>query len=392
MLSILIAPSGFKESLSAEAVAEAIAEGVRRVFPTARVLLAPVIDGGEGTTEALVRASGGTLHPVQVMGPLGDPVPAFVGLLGGVGPKTAVIEIAAAAGLRLVPRNRRDPTRTTSYGVGQLLRAALDLGAETILVGCGDSGVNDGGAGMAQALGVRLRNRRGEELPLGGSALVDLAHIDLTGRDPRLERVRIEAAVNWHNHLLGPRGVARVFGPQKGASPEQVELLERAMEQLARVIRDQLGLDVASLPGSGASGGLGAGLVAFAGATLHPRYELLLRYLDLDRLIDEADLVITAEGALDEQTPFGKVPCEVGRRAAAKGKPVIALAGTLGTGAEATLAHGISAFTSVVRGPCSLDDAIARAAELVRDAAEAALRMVEVGRKLAARASMPRAA
>lgn len=186
--------------------------------------------------------------------------------------------------------------------------------------------------------------------------------------------------------------MARVFGPQKGASPEQVELLERAMEQLARVIRDQLGLDVASLPGSGASGGLGAGLVAFAGATLHPRYELLLRYLDLDRLIDEADLVITAEGALDEQTPFGKVPCEVGRRAAAKGKPVIALAGTLGTGAEATLAHGISAFTSVVRGPCSLDDAIARAAELVRDAAEAALRMVEVGRKLAARASMPRAA
>lgn len=387
-LTVLVAPSGFKESLSVDEVARAIAAGVLRAMPEARVLTAPLVDGGEGTTEALVRATGGRMFPVRVTGPVGEPVDAFFGLMGGPGPKTAVIEMAAAAGLRLVPRDRRDPTRTTSYGVGELIRAALDQGVERILVGCGDSGINDGGAGMAQALGARLLDPEGSALGFGGGELLRLARIDTSGLDPRLSSVRIDAAVNWHNQLLGPRGVARVFGPQKGATPEQVLLLEAALERWAEAIRAATGHDVAAMPGTGASGGLGAGLVAFAGATLHPRFEIVLRYLDLDRLLDEADLVITAEGALDGQSPFGKVPCEVSRRAAAKGKPVIALAGTIGKGAATTFEHGIAAFASIVKGPCSLEEAIARAEKLLRRAAEDAMRMVRVGLALAG----PRAA
>lgn len=381
-LTVLIAPSGFKESLSVDEVAQAIAEGIRRAAPGARILSAPMVDGGEGTTEALVRATGGTLHPVTVTGPVGDPVAAAFGLLGGDGPRTAVIEMAAAAGLRLVPRDRRNPMLTTSRGVGELILAALDAGAERILVGCGDSGINDGGAGMAQALGARLLCEDGAELGSGGGELLWLHRIDLSGLDPRLAQVQIDAAVNWHNALLGPRGVARVFGPQKGATPAQVQDLERALIRWAAAIRAETGVDVAAAPGAGASGGLGAGLMAFAGARLHPRFDIVMQYLDFDRLLDQADLVITAEGALDGQSPYGKVPCEVARRAEEQGVPTIALAGTIGKGAGETLAHGISAFASIVKRPCTLEEAMAKGEKLLRRAAEDAMRMVLVGQRL----------
>ena len=383
--TIVIAPSGFKESLSSNDVADHIAAGIKRVMPDARLVSAPMADGGEGFTEALVEATGGTLHRLSVTGPVGDPVDSFFGFLGGRARKTAVIEMAAAAGLRLVPRDRRDPTKTTSYGVGELIRAALDAGAERILLGCGDSGINDGGAGMVQALGARLLDSQGRSIGPGGGELVRLSFIDLESLDPRLAKVQLDAAVNWHNVLLGDRGVARVFGPQKGATPEQVELLSWAMENYAANIRMATGRDVGYKPGSGASGGLGAGLLGILGGTLHPRYDIVMQYLELDRLLDDADLVITAEGSLDSQSPFGKVPCEVARRAKQRGLPVIALAGTIGSGAELNLEHGIDAYTSILSRPCTLDEAIAKAAALVENAAADAARMIQVGLTLARR-------
>lgn len=384
-LTVLIAPSGFKESMSVNDVTKAISRGVLKAIPDAAILAAPMVDGGEGTVEALVHATGGKTFAVRVTGPVGDPVDSFWGLLGGDGPKTAIIEMAAAAGLSLVPRDRRDPTLTSSRGVGELILKALDHGVERILIGCGDSGINDGGAGMARALGARLLDADGADLPEGGGALEHLVRIDFAGLDPRLEQVRIDAAVNWHNMLLGPKGVARIFGPQKGATPAQVVQMERGLQVYAKLIRDETGIDLARAQGAGASGGLGAGLIAFAGARLHPRFDIMLQYLDFDRLLARADLVITAEGSLDGQSPYGKVPCEVSRRAAALGIPTIALAGTIGKGARQTFSHGIAAYASIVKRPCSLDEAIAKGDKLLRRAAEDAMRMMQVGQRLAAR-------
>ncbi|MBW0368505.1 glycerate kinase family protein [Ensifer adhaerens] len=378
-LTILVAPSGFKESLSAEEAANCIEKGVLRACPSAEVLKVPMVDGGEGFTKALVAITGGSLHELTVTGPLGEPVASHFGFLGGQSERTAVIEMAAAAGLRLVPRDRRNPCLTTSYGVGELIRAALDAGARRILLGCGDSGINDGGAGMAAALGVKLLDRKGKPLAPGGAALASLARIDISGRDPRLAEVRIDAAVNWHNVLLGERGVARVFGPQKGATPEQVELLAAAMETYAAAIETATGIAVGDAPGAGASGGLGAAVMGLLGGALHPRYDIVMRYLDLDSMIARADLVITAEGSLDGQTPFGKVPAEVGHRAKEAGRPVIALAGTIGKGVTLNFEHGIDAFASILKAPCTLDDAISAAPKLLVRAAEDAVRMVRVG-------------
>ncbi len=381
--TILIAPSGFKESLGAREVADHIATGVLRAMPYANIIKAPMADGGEGFTEALVDATGGTLHPVEVTGPVGQKVQSFFGFLGQRTQKTAVIEMAAAAGLRLVPRDQRNPMLTTSYGVGELIRAALDAGAQRILMGCGDSGINDGGAGMVQALGARLLDAQGQEIGRGGAELARLARIDLSGLDQRLRGVQLDAAVNWHNVLLGERGVARVFGPQKGATPEQVVVLEAALENYAACILQATGLDIGRANGSGASGGLGAGFSALLGGQLHPRYDIVMQYLELDSLMERADLVITAEGCLDGQTPFGKIPAEVAHRAKARGLPVIALAGTIGKGVVSNFDHGIDAFASILTKPCSLAEAIESADKLLVRAADDAVRMVTVGIKLA---------
>lgn len=382
-LTVLIAPSGFKECLGADAVADHIATGVQRAAPDAEIIKAPLVDGGEGFTRALVAATGGELHDVVVTGPVGDPVASHYGLLGGDGPPTAVLEMAAAAGLALVPRDLRDPTATTTHGVGELVSHALNTGAERILLGCGDSGTNDGGAGMAQALGFRLLDAAGNDLPRGGTALARLQTIDASGADPRLAAIQIDVACNIHNVLCGERGVARVFGPQKGASPETVETLSAALDTYADALRNHTGEDLRDLPGSGASGGLGAGLHALLGATLHPRYEIVMQYLDLDEHLARADLVLTAEGGIDDQTPRGKIPAEVGRRAAAHGVPVIALAGTIGERPQVNYDAGISAFDSILQAPCDLDDAIEHAPQLLRYCAEKVLRMIQVGRDLA---------
>lgn len=382
-LRILIAPSGFKESLSADEVADCIATGFLRAIPDAIIQKAPLVDGGEGFAKALVAATKGTLHEVEVTGPVGQPVQAHFGFWGGSGSKkTAVLEMAAAAGLRLVPQDCRNPLITTTYGVGELIRAALDAGAERILVGCGDSGTNDGGAGAAQALGVRLLDADGHELGQGGGELARLSHIDLSCRDPRLAKVEIDVACNWHNILCGPKGVARVFGPQKGASQETVARMAAALDWYADVIEAELGLDVRFMPGSGASGGLGTGLYALLEAMLHPRYNIVMQYLELDRLMETADLVITAEGAVDNQTPWGKIPSEVAQRAKRHNLPVIALAGTIGQGAEENYHYGIDAFGSILETPCSLTEAIFNADKLLTRTAERTARLLGVGNRL----------
>ena len=382
MLRILVAPSGFKESLEANEVADCIETGILRVIPNAAIQKAPLVDGGEGFTKALVQATGGTLHHLTVTGPVGQPVESHFGFLGGTTVKTAVLEMAAAAGLRLVPPDARNPLMTTTYGVGELIKAALDAGAERILVGCGDSGTNDGGAGMAQALGVRLLDKTGQELGWGGQHLHQLQRFDLRDRDPRLNHVQIDVACNWHNLLCGDKGVARVFGPQKGASPEVVEQLAAALDRYAAVIQRDLGLDMRFAPGSGASGGLGTGLQALLGATLHPRYDIVMQYLELDTLLQHADLVITAEGSIDFQTPRGKIPVEVAQRAKQYGLPVVAIAGTIGHDARVNFDYGIDAFSTIMKEPCSLPDAIANACDLLTFAAERVMRLILVGRQL----------
>ncbi|MGW7415945.1 glycerate kinase family protein [Streptomyces sp. NPDC054863] len=381
---VTIAPSGFKESLSAEAAAEAIAAGVRKVLPHAALDLIPLVDGGEGTARTLAAATpGGRLVALPATGPTGEPIGTHFALLDSA---TAVVEMAATAGLSLVPRALRDPGATTTYGVGELIRAALDHGARRVLVGCGDSGTSDGGAGALQALGARLLDSRGEELQYGGSALRRLHRIDPTGLDPRLADTELLVACNPHNILCGPHGVARVFGPQKGATPQQVEALSTSLEHWAYVLERDLATtaDLRHGPGTGASGGLGAGLAAL-GARLLPRFDVLLDHLDLDARLARADLVITAEGALDHQTPRGKVPAEVARRSRELGRPVLVLAGTIGEGAHEIRAVGADAYSAILPAPVSLTEALGRGGEFLTDATERALRMIQLGARTARR-------
>ncbi|WP_237225255.1 glycerate kinase [Rothia nasisuis] len=393
---ILIAPSGFKGSLEADVVAESIASGIRRVIPGVNTVTMPIPDGGEGTAKMLVGSTGGTLVHAKVTGPVGQQVRSHYALLGGDQEGVAVVEMAAAAGLSLVPKDLRNPAETTTYGVGQLISAALDNDrVHTILVGCGDSGTSDGGAGALSALGARILNDQGEEIPLGGAHLTEAASIDYSGLHPRLGQVRIVLALNQHNILTGPKGVARVFGPQKGATPEQVDQLDAALTHWADLLEKtyeektggKLNMNFHSGPGTGASGGLGAGM-AFIGAELTPRFEALidsgLAGINLDREIQHADLVVTAEGAIDFQTPKGKVPAEIAARAQKTGAPVLALAGSIGRKAYRVHDAGIDAFASIIPLPMDLEDALVNGEALLTDSAERTFRMILLGASLSA--------
>lgn len=388
---ILVAPSGFKESLDAAEVAAAISAGIRRVIPGVRINAVPMADGGEGTAKALASATGGRIITTRVTGPVGQLVDSHFAVLGRVERPTAVVEMAAAAGLRLVPAGLRNPGLTTTRGVGELILAALDQGVERIVVGCGDSGTSDGGAGALRSLGARITDHHGQELPEGGAALAHAAGIDLSGLDPRLAGCSIELAVNPYNVLCGAQGVARVFGPQKGAGPEQVEVLSRGLDRWAALLAQASGLPEESLrtgTGTGASGGLGAGLAAI-GARLVPRFELLLDSglagIDLDGAIRTADLVVTAEGAIDFQTPRGKVPAEVARRAQDAGVPVLAFAGSIGEDAADVHAAGIDAIAGIIPIPMDLDRAVAEGATLLRDATERTFRVLLLGSAISSR-------
>jgi len=381
-LRILIAPSGYKECLEADRVADAIAAGVARAMPEAEIDRFPLVDGGEGFARTMATASGGRVHEINVTGPTGQAVEALLGEMGGGGPLTFLVEMAQAAGLRLVPPDARDPTRTTTRGVGELIRAALDRGAERIIVGCGDSGTNDGGAGMAAALGCRLLDGGGGAIGPGSAGLATLARIDLGTRDPRLAAVTIEAALNITTRLCGPRGVARLFGPQKGADEATIVKMEAALENYAAIVRRDVGVEVANMPGGGASGGLGAGLAALLGATLRSRYDIIFATFDLDARLASADLVLTAEGGIDLQTPQGKIPVEVARRAKLRGLPVLALAGQVGEPARIVYEHGIDAFFSTTAGPCTMEAAMRDAESTLALSAENVMRAVLAGRRL----------
>jgi glycerate kinase len=358
-MKIVIAPDSFKESLSAPQVAEAIAAGWATVYPQAELCLRPMADGGEGTVDAVLAATGGERRELDVSGPLGAPVTAHWGWLDGA---TAVIEMAAASGLHWVPRDQRDATIASSRGTGELIRAALDAGAERIILGLGGSATNDGGAGLLQALGVRFLDSAGRELAPGGAALAQLEQLDLTGLDPRLLAVQVEVAADVDNPLCGEKGASAIFGPQKGATPAQVEQLDAALSRLAWVVAGTLGEDFSQFPGVGAAGGLGFAAKAFLRARFRPGIELVAELSELADALRGADLVITGEGRLDAQSLHGKTPVGVARQAQAAGVPVIALAGSLGEGYEQLYAAGIDAAFSLTPGPVSLEQACADAA------------------------------
>ncbi|HET7466727.1 MAG TPA: glycerate kinase [Candidatus Dormibacteraeota bacterium] len=339
MLRIVVAPNSFKGSLSATQAARAIGRGVLQALPDAQIAEIPVADGGDGTVEALVTAHHGTFQWVNVEGPLGDPVHASYGLIDGR--KTAVVELASASGFELISEARRDPRATSTYGFGQLLDAARGAGVNKIIAGIGGSATNDGGAGMAQAIGYRLLDEAGQDLPRGGAALLRLEHIDGGHVDPGWRAVEVLVACDVTNPLLGPAGASRVYGPQKGADEAAVELLDRALANLAAVIERDLGKKVADVPGAGAAGGAGAGLMAFLDARLVRGAPLVVQTAGLDEALKGADLVITGEGRIDAQTAFGKAPGEVARRAQAAGVPVLFLAGTRGPGWDSLDALGI---------------------------------------------------
>lgn len=362
-MKIVIAPDSFKESLSAAGVASALARGLRRALPDAELIECPLGDGGEGTLDAVLAATGGEARQIQVTGPLGEPVRARWGWLAEQ--RTAFVEMASASGLELVPRARRDVLVATSRGTGELLRAALDEGAERLVLAIGGSATNDGGAGLLQALGVRLLDEHEKELAPGGAALAQLVRVEMIDMHPRLADVEVVIAADVDNPLCGPQGASHVFGPQKGASPEQVRQLDEALAHFAAVTADALQRDVQDQPGAGAAGGVGFAALAFLQATFRPGIEVVADLVGLEAALQGADLALTGEGRLDGQTLRGKTPAGVLRLACRHGVPVVAVAGSLGEGYDALYEQGLVAAFSLVPGPLSLDEALTQAEVLL---------------------------
>jgi glycerate kinase len=379
-MRIIVAPDSYKGSVSALGVAAAMARGIHAVFPEAEVQQVPVADGGEGTVEALVAATGGRFELTEVPGPLGDPVRARWGVLGDG--RTAVLEMAAASGLPLIPEGRRDPRITSTAGTGWLIRAALDAGLRRLIIGIGGSATNDGGAGMARALGARFLDAQGQALPEGGAALVRLERIDLAGLDPRLAEAEILVACDVDNPLTGPRGASAIYGPQKGASPDQVQELDRALAVFARVATRATGREVGDLPGAGAAGGLGGALLWFTPARLRPGVAIVLEATAFEALVAGADLVITGEGRTDAQTAMGKAPVGVAAVAQRQGVPVLCLSGGLGEGADAVLARGIGAVASTVPQAMPLEACMAQGASLIEAGTVRACLLLRMGMAL----------
>ncbi|WP_110798184.1 glycerate kinase [Cronobacter sakazakii] len=353
---IVIAPDSFKESLSAMDVAKAIEAGFREIYPQAHYVCVPMADGGEGTVEAMVAATGGQIITTPVTAPLGNKVDSFFGLLGDG--ETAVVEMAAASGLHLVPTAQRDPRITTSYGTGELILAALERGVEAIIIGIGGSATNDGGAGMMQALGARFLDGEGRELAPGGAALARLERLDLSALDPRLAQVSVTAACDVDNPLCGEKGASAVFGPQKGATPEMVSELDTALRRFGEQLEAATGKAIISAPGAGAAGGMGAALLGMLNAELRPGIEIVIESLGLAQAVRDADLVITGEGRLDSQSIHGKTPVGVARVAKQFQRPVVAIAGSLTPDYQIVHEHGIDAAFSVIDRIVTLQEAL----------------------------------
>ena len=379
-MHIIVAPDSYKGSVSAMGVAEAMERGIHNVFPEAKVTKIPIADGGEGTVEAMVSTTGGEIRMTEVTGPLGERVVSHWGILGDG--QTAVIEMAAASGLPLVSKDKLSPRTATSFGTGELIRTALAAGFRKIIIGIGGSATNDGGAGMARALGARFLAADGGEIPEGGAALAHLAAIDVSGIDSRLMQTEIIVACDVDNPLCGPRGASAVFGPQKGASPQVVTELDSALAQFARIAHEATGRDVANIPGAGAAGGLGAGLMFFTPAKLRPGVEIVLEAVGFERAVKNARFVITGEGRTDFQTAFGKAPVGVAKVAKAFGVPVFCLSGGLVHGANDVLNQGIDAVMSICDRPLSLEECMRDGAALIEAGAERLCRIVKASRSI----------
>lgn len=376
-LRIVISPQAFKHSIGAREAALAIQRGVLQAAPDAETFLIPVADGGDGTLAALIDTTGGTYCEAMVTGPLGDLIPARWGVMGDG--ETAVIEMALASGLALIPDERRDPRRATTHGTGELMRAAMDEGYRRIIVGLGGSATNDGGTGMAAALGARFLDANGDTLPPGGAALADLVRVDATALHPALPQTTIIGATDVTNRLCGETGASAIFGPQKGATPEMVAELDGCLANFAHVVHSDLGVDVLHTPGSGAAGGLGAGLIAFAGAELRSGIDMVCDVLDFDRHAPGADFIITGEGRADRSTAFDKAPVGIARRARQFGVPTVLIAGSLGPGYDTLYEHGIDAILPIAEEPADLESSLRRGAELLERASERAIRLYGLG-------------
>ena len=376
-MKIVVAPDSFKGSVSALEAARAIERGLRRVFPDAIIEKIPMADGGEGTVQSLVDATGGHLHTRRVLAPLENEVDAQFGILSDG--ETAVIEMASASGLTLVEPNERNPLRTTTYGTGQLIHAALEAGCRRLIIGIGGSATNDGGAGMAEALGVRLLDRNGKQIQRGGGNLRRLMSIDVTGLHPAIAETETVVACDVNNPLTGPNGASHVYGPQKGATPEMIETLDGHLAHFDEILTQTLGKSFNDIPGAGAAGGLGAGLMAFLTAELRLGVDIMIDAVNLKERVKGAAIVFTGEGQLDFQTAFGKTPVGVAKVAKAHGIPVIAIAGGIAEGAEAVYDAGIDAMLGIAQEPMSLENAVTDAPRLIADTAEQAARLITIG-------------
>ncbi|EOY5685574.1 glycerate kinase [Vibrio cholerae] len=372
-MKVVIAPDSFKESLTAKQVCDAIQAGLARVWHDAKFVVIPVADGGEGTVQSLVDATQGRLVEVKVMGPQGKRVEAFYGMLGDN--QTAVIEMAAASGLHHVPLAQRDPKLTTSFGTGELIRHALDQGVTKLIIGLGGSATNDGGVGMLAALGARFTNADGDPIQLTGGGLHELTHIDLQDFDPRLQHCDILVACDVNNPLCGDKGASAVFGPQKGATPEDVQLLDGALRQFGLLTEKVTGKMVLESAGAGAAGGMGAALLAYTQARLRPGIEIVLETVQLAHQVSDADLVITGEGRIDSQTVHGKTPMGVAKVAKRFDVPVLALCGCTGDNYQAVYQCGIDAVFAAVPRAMSLEDALKESDFNLADLAENVARL-----------------
>lgn len=367
-MKIVIAPDSYKGSLSALEVANNIEKGIRRIFNNLTIEKIPMADGGEGTVQSLVDSTNGKIVNVIVKGPLGKDVTAFYGILGDA--KTAIIEMAAASGLPLIPKEEKNPLITTSYGTGQLIKDALDKDCKNIIIGLGGSATNDGGVGAAKALGVKFLDKEGNNIGEGGGAVDKLNSIDISNIDPRIKDCNITAACDVDNPLCGPKGASHVFGPQKGADSSMIEFLDKNLSHYAEIIKRDLSIDIINTPGSGAAGGLGAGIMAFLNASMKRGIDIVIELTDLEQKIKDADLVFTGEGMIDFQTAFGKAPFGVAKIAKKYDIPVIAIAGGIGKDAETLYSKGFDSIFSIVDGPMTLDNAIENSSILIERTAE----------------------
>lgn len=375
-LVIVLAPDSFKESMTAKEVCEAMERGIRKANSQIRCIHVPMADGGEGTMQSLVDATGGRVYSKEVVGPLGNNVVAEYGILGNG--EIGVIEMASASGIHLVDSEKRNPLITTTFGTGQLIKACLDKGVKKLLIGIGGSATNDGGAGFIQALGGRLLDENGDDLSYGGGALAKLHTIDLSNLDERLKYVSVEVACDVNNPLCGKEGVSYVFGPQKGATREMIEILDQNLSHYAEVIKEQLGKDVISKAGAGAAGGLGAGLMAFLDVKLKSGIEMVIEYANLEEKVRDADMVWTGEGSIDFQTQYGKTPLGVAMIAKKYNKPVIALAGRVGNDIDVLYDKGIDAIFGIMRGVTSIEEALVKGPENVEKTSENIIRLLNI--------------